>query len=323
MYRRKLSLAERFGCCDIKKLQKWVAQSEAVATNVQMVQLTARLKKPFRLSWNHFASTFRRDSLVQSTKYTLADVLWMALVLLVLDHYHYMLYDKTRNNYRLVVQSSPNLQRLKAMNSSTRKAVNIPDRSLPLQLRLSSLSGGLRKAWRSWNGTTTTYGRNSCKMLWYGYGWAHHNGTLRLSWNVAVQTYGSVIATYKDEEGIMNFQALKSRTNQQVEFNKQHLKIFKVQPMAETPEGRCCDTTCWLRHHDNETGDVRDGEIIEVPYVYRKNETWFRVYTYGWNSWVESDSISNRKMSWRQSIERVLSISLTIEHYRSVQLYQR
>ena len=40
-----------------------------------------------------------------------------------------------------------------------------------------------------------------------------------------------------------------------------------------SPEGRTVTITTYklIKTPDNETGDVRDGEIIEVPYVYRKN----------------------------------------------------
>ena len=93
--------------------------------------------------------------------------------------------------------------------------------------------------------------------------------------NVTVQTYGSVIATYKDEEGNELASTEKVITNQPG--GTYYAAASKdVQGSAQskvTPEGRMVTITTYklIKTPDNETGDVRDGEIIEVPYVYRKN----------------------------------------------------
>ena len=93
--------------------------------------------------------------------------------------------------------------------------------------------------------------------------------------NVTVQTYGSVIATYKDEEGNELSSTEKVITNQPG--GTYYVAASKdIQGSAQskvTPEGRTVTITTYklIKTPDNETGDVRDGEIIEVPYVYRKN----------------------------------------------------
>ena len=93
--------------------------------------------------------------------------------------------------------------------------------------------------------------------------------------NVTVQTYGSVIATYKDEDGTELASPEKVATN--VPGGTYYAAASKdVQGSAQskvTPEGRTVTVTTYelIKTPDNETGEVRDGEIIEVPYVYRKH----------------------------------------------------
>lgn len=93
--------------------------------------------------------------------------------------------------------------------------------------------------------------------------------------NVTVQTYGSVIATYKDEDGTELASPEKVATN--VPGGTYYAAADKpIQGSAQskvTPEGRTVTVTTYelIKTPDNETGDVRDGEIIEVPYVYRKH----------------------------------------------------
>ena len=93
--------------------------------------------------------------------------------------------------------------------------------------------------------------------------------------NVTVQTYGSVIATYKDEDGTELASPEKVATN--VPGGTYYAAADKpIQGSAQskvTPEGRMVTITTYelIKTPDNETGEVRDGEIIEVPYVYRKN----------------------------------------------------
>ena len=93
--------------------------------------------------------------------------------------------------------------------------------------------------------------------------------------NVTVQTYGSVIATYKDEDGTELASPEKVATN--VPGGTYYAAADKpIQGSAQskvTPEGRTVTITTYelIKTPDNETGDVVGGEIIEVPYVYRKH----------------------------------------------------
>ena len=93
--------------------------------------------------------------------------------------------------------------------------------------------------------------------------------------NVTVQTYGSVIATYKDEEGNELSSTEKVITNQPggTYYAAAPKDIQGSAQSKVTPEGRTVTITTYklIKTPANETGDVRDGEIIEVPYVYRKN----------------------------------------------------
>lgn len=93
--------------------------------------------------------------------------------------------------------------------------------------------------------------------------------------NVTVQTYGSVIATYKDEEGNELSSIEKVITNQPggTYYAAAPKDIQGSAHATVTPEGRRVTITTYklIKTPDNETGDVVGGEIIEVPYVYRKN----------------------------------------------------
>ena len=93
--------------------------------------------------------------------------------------------------------------------------------------------------------------------------------------NVTVQTYGSVIATYKDEEGNELSSTEKVITNQPggTYYAAADKPIQGSAHATVTPEGRRVTITTYklIKTPDNETGDVVGGEIIEVPYVYRKN----------------------------------------------------
>lgn len=93
--------------------------------------------------------------------------------------------------------------------------------------------------------------------------------------NVDVQIYGSVIATYKDEEGNELASTEKVITNQPggTYYAAADKPIQGSAQSKVTPEGRMVTVTTYelIKTPDNETGDVRGGEIIEVPYVYRKN----------------------------------------------------
>ena len=93
--------------------------------------------------------------------------------------------------------------------------------------------------------------------------------------NVTVQTYGSVIATYKDEEGHELASTEKVITNQPggTYYQAAPKDIQGSAQSKVTPEGRTVTITTYklIKTPDNEHGDVVGGEIIEVPYVYRKN----------------------------------------------------
>ena len=93
--------------------------------------------------------------------------------------------------------------------------------------------------------------------------------------NVTVQTYGSVIATYKDEEGNELSSTEKVITNQPggTYYAAASKDIQGSAHATVTPEGRRVTITTYklIKTPDNETGDVVGGEIIEVPYIYRKN----------------------------------------------------
>ena len=92
---------------------------------------------------------------------------------------------------------------------------------------------------------------------------------------VAVQTNGSVIATYKDTEGNELASQENVKTDQPAGTNYQS-SAKTIQGSTETkttPEGKTVTVTTYelTKTPDNETGTVREGEVIEVPYVYRKN----------------------------------------------------
>ena len=92
---------------------------------------------------------------------------------------------------------------------------------------------------------------------------------------VTTRTNGSVFATYKDEDGVEVGSPEKVITNQPG--GTYYAAAAKdIQGSAQaftTPEGRTVTITTYslISTPSNETGEVRDGEIIEVPYVYRKN----------------------------------------------------
>ena len=92
---------------------------------------------------------------------------------------------------------------------------------------------------------------------------------------VAVQTNGSVIATYKDTEGNELASQENVKTDQPAGTNYQS-SAKTIQGSTEeivTSEGKTVTVTTYelTKTPDNETGTVREGEVIEVPYVYRKN----------------------------------------------------
>ena len=93
--------------------------------------------------------------------------------------------------------------------------------------------------------------------------------------NVTVQIYGSVIAAYKDEEGNELASTEKVITNQPggTYYQAASKDIQGSAQSKVTPEGRTVTITTYklIKTPDNEHGDVVGGEIIEVPYVYRKN----------------------------------------------------
>ena len=92
---------------------------------------------------------------------------------------------------------------------------------------------------------------------------------------VSIKINGSVIATYKDEEGNELASTEKVITNQPGGTNYESV-AKTIQGSAQstvTSEGKVVTVTTYelIATPENERGEVRDGEVIEVPYVYRKN----------------------------------------------------
>ena len=92
---------------------------------------------------------------------------------------------------------------------------------------------------------------------------------------VTTQTNGSVFATYKDEDGVEVGSPETVITNQPggTYYAAAARDVQGSAQAFRTPEGRTVTLTTYslISTPSNETGEVRDGEIIEVPYVYRKN----------------------------------------------------
>lgn len=92
---------------------------------------------------------------------------------------------------------------------------------------------------------------------------------------VTTRTNGSVFATYKDEDGVVVGSPEKVITNQPGG-TYYEAAARDVQGSAQsftTPEGRMVTVTTYslISTPANERGEVKDGEVIEVPYIYRKN----------------------------------------------------
>ena len=93
---------------------------------------------------------------------------------------------------------------------------------------------------------------------------------------VTVDIKGSVIATYKDEEGTILASEEKVATNES-DGTYYAAASKPIQGSAQskvTPEGRIVTVTIYelIKTPDNETGEVVGGETLVVPYVYRKVE---------------------------------------------------
>ena len=91
---------------------------------------------------------------------------------------------------------------------------------------------------------------------------------------VTVDIKGSVIATYKDEEGNILASEEKVITNQNAGtyYAAASKQIQAATSSKETEHGRKVTVITYelIKTPDNETGEVVGGEILVVPYVYRK-----------------------------------------------------
>lgn len=91
---------------------------------------------------------------------------------------------------------------------------------------------------------------------------------------VTVDIKGSVIATYKDEEGNILASEEKVITNQNAEtyYAAASKPIQAATSSQETEHGRKVTVITYelIKTPDNETGEVVGGETLVVPYVYRK-----------------------------------------------------
>lgn len=91
---------------------------------------------------------------------------------------------------------------------------------------------------------------------------------------VTVDIKGSVIATYKDEEGTILASEEKVVTNQNAGtyYAAASKQIQAATSSKETEHGRKVTVITYelIKTPDNETGEVVGGETLVVPYVYRK-----------------------------------------------------
>ena len=91
---------------------------------------------------------------------------------------------------------------------------------------------------------------------------------------VTVDIKGSVIATYKDEEGTILASEEKVITNQNAGtyYAAASKQIQAATSSKETEHGRKVTVLTYelIKTPDNETGEVVGGETLVVPYVYRK-----------------------------------------------------
>lgn len=91
---------------------------------------------------------------------------------------------------------------------------------------------------------------------------------------VTVDIKGSVIATYKDEEGTILASEEKVITNQNAGtyYAAASKQIQAATSSKETEHGRKVTVITYelIKTPDNETGEVVGGETLVVPYVYRK-----------------------------------------------------
>ena len=92
---------------------------------------------------------------------------------------------------------------------------------------------------------------------------------------VTTRTNGSVFATYKDEDGVIVGSPEKVITNQPggTYYEAAARGVQGSAQSFRTPEGRMVTVTTYhlISTPANERGEVKDGEVIEVPYIYRKN----------------------------------------------------
>ena len=150
-------------------------------------------------------------------------------------------------------------------------AYSTPAKTIPSKVEVSKTPNGLTKT------TTTTY--TLVAEPTNNTGNVEGGKTIVVPYvydkTVTTQTNGSVFATYKDEDGVEVGSPETVITNQPggTYYAAAARDVQGSAQSVRTPEGRTVTITTYslISTPSNETGEVRDGEIIEVPYVYRKN----------------------------------------------------
>ena len=150
-------------------------------------------------------------------------------------------------------------------------AYSTPEKAIPAKVETLKTPEGLTKT------VTTTY--TLASQPTNNMGNVEGGKTIVVSYvydnTVTTQTNGSVFATYKDEDGVEVGSPEKVITNQPggTYYAAAARDVQGSAQSFRTPEGRTVTITTYslISTPSNETGEVRDGEIIEVPYVYRKN----------------------------------------------------
>ena len=150
-------------------------------------------------------------------------------------------------------------------------AYSTPAKTIPSKVEVSKTPNGLTKT------TTTTYTlvaepANSTGNVEGG-------KTILVPYvydkTVTTRTNGSVFATYKDEDGVIVGSPEKVITNQPggTYYEAASRGVQGSAQSFRTPEGRMVTVTTYslISTPANERGEVKDGEVIEVPYIYRKN----------------------------------------------------
>ena len=258
-----------------------LAQSEAVATNVPDGTAYSTLEKtiPAKVETSTTPEGFTRTV---TTKYTLADIPMNDIGNVeggktILVPY---VYDKTETvtvngsviaTYKDTEGNELAPQENVKTDAPDGEAYTTVAKTIPSSEVVEKTPEGLTKR------TTTSYELTETPANATGNVVGNQTITVPYVYrkNVTVQTYGSVIATYKDEEGNELSSTEKVITNQPggTYYAAAPKDIQGSAQSKVTSEGRTVTITTYklIKTPDNETGDVVGGEIIEVPYVYRKN----------------------------------------------------